>query len=247
MSDALGGAGVGLLAGGPVGAAVGGIIGSFFGNNDPTSYYNSKSKAAGYQPGDIAYEGISPKQNSLTQFLRSTEAQNVKQGIQDQQIGQQVFGASLPGQFSAGDAATQVLNYYQALLSGDQAKLGAALQPQIDPISHQFDQIRQMFAENSQRGGGQASSQAAAPYQELQTIAGLKNNAISGAAQGETGAAKTKADIYANIGQQGLSEQQLGQQQSEFGTNTGLQVRAQDFGQQAATQGLAASLVSSLI
>ena len=132
---------------------------------DLTSYWTGSGTAP---TGQIATQGITSGQDSLTQFIRSvgnlegtTGQYNLAQGAQTTQGG-------------ADTLRSLISSYYQPLLSGDQSQIDAALGPQIDDITKQYDKIRSMLTSSGQRGGGQASANQKAPFDLISELSKLK-------------------------------------------------------------------------
>jgi hypothetical protein len=173
--------------------------------------------------------------NSLTSFIRSIE------GLTGQQ-GQGILGAGLTGaqagqqQTQSGvNAAAPALQLLTQLTKGDQGDVTQAAQPQIDQITQQFDQIRNMISMQP-RGGGKSTALAEAPFQKAGDIQRTEGTMRTSAA-GQLGGLAT------NLAGIGLSESGLGLQEAGLGTglestsaNIALQKQGLDYAQPSALQ-----------
>lgn len=133
--------------------------------------------------------------DSLTRFVRSL------QNLTGQQ-GQEILGAG-QGQFQQGiEATAPVLQFLTQLVKGDQGDVTQAAQPEIDQITQQFDQIRNMIS-MAPRGGGKATALAEAPFQKAGAIQRTEGELRKGAAAELSGLGTTLAGL-------GLEESGLG-------------------------------------
>jgi hypothetical protein len=133
------------------------------------------------------------------------------------------LGAGL-GQVQSGvNAAAPALNFLTALTQGDQGALTQAAQPEIDQITQQFDQIRNMISMQP-RGGGKTSALAEAPFQQAGSIARTE-----GAMR--TGAAGQLGNLASNLAGIGLGEAGLGQSLEQQASNIALTKEGQNYGQ----------------
>jgi hypothetical protein len=113
--------------------------------------------------------------NAMTNFVQSAEDTQATQG------------QSLAGQGAAGLAP--VMSYLQKLVGGNAAAVSEATQPETDQITQSFDQIRKMIS-SMPRGGGKASAEVTAPYQEAKQISTEKAAARTSAV-GQLGSLST--------------------------------------------------------
>lgn len=151
--------------------------------------------------------------NSLTSFIRSIE------GLTGQQ-GQTTFQSGL-------QTASPAIDYLTKLVKGDQGDVTQAAQPEIDQITQQFDQIRNMISLQP-RGGGKTSALAEAPFQKSAAI-----QRTEGAMRG--GAASELAGL-------GLQEAGLGTSLESLSSNVALTKEQQDYQQQEAVNQMLGSL-----
>ena len=79
------------------------------------------------------------------------------------------------------NTAAPGLQLLTQLAKGDQGDVSEAAQPQIDSITQQFDQIRNMISQQP-RGGGKTTALAEAPFQKSGAIARTEGDMRSGAA-----------------------------------------------------------------
>lgn len=163
-----------------------------------------------YKPGDIAYEGLSNNQDSLTQFFRSFENAQAKSGQEKNVLGQEGYRVGTEGLDQSQRDLQPTIDYFTRLLGGDRNEIESAAGPQIDQIGQQFDQIRQMSSETTARGGGKASTQVNNRQQQIAQITQLINQLRAQAAGGLSQAAGTRAGIAGTRGQLALGESQLG-------------------------------------
>lgn len=205
----------------------------------------------GYQVGDIAYEGLSNNQDSITQFFRSFENAQAQSGQQTTNTGQQGYATGMAGLAKSQTDLQPAIDYFTSLLSGNRASVTAAAQPQVDQIGQQFDQVRKMTSETSPRGGGKASAQAQTPYTQIQQITSLLNTLRGGAATGLTTATGQESSTANAQSQAGLAESQLGFQDLQSAIQStesrkGYNIQESDADKSMATS-LGASTLSALV
>jgi hypothetical protein len=148
-------------------------------------------------------------------------------------------GASGASTFGAGIQAMQpALSYYTKLLGGG-AEEQSTLQPEFDQISQQFDQIRNSISATQPRGGGTASTFAAAPQKEAAAKAEIASKARSDAASQLQTAGAQEAGL--GEGEQSVGLQALGEALQGALGNKGINTST-DFANQFVkiSQGLAA-------
>lgn len=230
MSDAGLGASIGLI-GGPVGAGIGALIGSQFGNPDPTSFTQT-NKGASTAPGQIAYQGISPSQDSATQFFRSLTNKDALDGSVSQTKG-------IGGVDDSSHHLQKVLDYYTSLLGGNRDEVSSAIGPEADQIGTQFDNIRKMVSQGGSRGGGSASTLSTLNQQQTAQITDLINKSRRGAASGLQSAAGQEANT-------GFNQQTLGQAQQDRALQAELAKLGINLGERGQNMKLAGELGSSL-
>lgn len=177
--------------------------------------------------------GLTPEPsggNSITQFIRSIE------GLTGQQ-GQGILGAG-QGQVQQGldttgkgvNALGPALSYLTNLVQGNQADLTQAAQPEIDQISQQFDQIRNLISLQP-RGGGKTTALAEAPFQKAGDIQRTEG-AMRTDAAGKLGSLGTSlAGIGLGEAGVGINEAGLGENLEQLSSNTALTKEGQDYGQ----------------
>ena len=95
--------------------------------------------------------------------------------------GEQAFNTGQNLLTSGVNASAPALSLLTALTKGDQGDVSQAAQPQIDSITQQFDQIRNMISQQP-RGGGKTTALAEAPFQKSAAIARTEGAARQGAA-----------------------------------------------------------------
>ena len=164
-------------------------------------------------------------------FLNSLNNSNATTGTTTQQTGNAETGAGV-------QAMQPAISFFQKLLGGNE-DLNEALAPQFDQISQQFDQIRNSISATQPRGGGTASTFAAAPFQEAATKGDIASKARTDAASQLQKAGNEEAMI--GEGEQGIGLQALGEALQGTLANKGIDVST-DFANQFNTisQGLAA-------
>ena len=104
---------------------------------------------------------------NLDQFIASLANLTGGQGLNAFQQGQ---NTAAPG-----------LQLLTQLAKGDQGDLTQAAQPEIDSITQQFDQIRNMISQQP-RGGGKTTALAEAPFQKSAAITRTEGAARQGSA-----------------------------------------------------------------
>lgn len=185
----------------------------------------------------LAGQPLAPQANSLDNYIRGI------QNLTGQQ-GQGILGAG-QGQVQAGQATTNqgitalgpALSLLTNLVQGNQADITQAAQPEIDQISQQFDQIRNLVSLQP-RGGGKTSALAEAPFQQAgqiqRTEGQLRSNAV--------GQLSSLGTNLANIGLGqsgvGLQESNLGLNLEQSSANDALQKQGLNYGQQSTLQQL---------
>jgi len=183
----------------------------------------------------LALEPIGGGSTSLDQFIRSIEGLTATQG-------QGILGGGLNqvqaglGQTQSGvNAAAPVLDFLTKLVKGDQGDVTQAAQPEIDQISQQFDQIRNLISLQP-RGGGKTTALAEAPFQKSAAIQRTEGDLRKGAA-GQLGALSTS---LANIGLGesgiGLNLAGLGAGLENESAQIALQKQGLDYGQSTPIQ-----------
>ena len=154
--------------------------------------------------------------NSLTEFIRSIEGLTGKQG-------QQILGSGLAQEQSGVNSVAPVLSLLTKLVSGDQADITQATQPEIDQITQQFDQVRNLVSMQP-RGGGKTTALAEAPFQKAGQIQRMQGDMRTKAA-GELGTLGT------NLAGLGLNEAGLGANLESESANIALTKEGQDYSQ----------------
>lgn len=215
---------------------------------DSTSATNNGTfGASGYQPGTIAYEGLDPSQDSITQYFRSFENTQAKSGQEKSATGQQILGGGMQGLDQSNHDLQPVVDYFTKLLGGNRDEVSSAISPEIDQISNQYDQIRKMTSETAARGGGKASAAVTNPYQQIQLISQLMNRARSGAAAGLTNATAQEQQGAGIRGQLGLGESNLGFQDLQSAIQSTEARKGFNIQESGANKQLASNLLSALI
>ena len=121
--------------------------------------------------------------------LFGTTKLNQLQGA-TQQEGSSAFTGGA-NEFQSGlTAAAPALSLLTSLTKGDQGDVTQAAQPQIDQITQQFDQIRNMISMQP-RGGGKTTALAEAPFQKAGDIQRTEGAMRTGAA-GQLGSLSTQ-------------------------------------------------------
>jgi len=143
----------------------------------------------------LALQPVSVGDNDLTKFIRSIEGLSAAQG-------QGILGAGANQTQQGVGAAAPALQFLTKLVNGDQGEVTQAAQPEIDNITQQFDQIRNMISLQP-RGGGKTSALAEAPFQKSGAIQRTEGQMRSNAAGALGGLATTLAGL-------GISEAGLG-------------------------------------
>lgn len=132
---------------------------------------------AGTVANPLPLQGINSKgiaQDNST-FIKSLEGLTGAQGSN-------FLGSGASQAKSGTDAIAPVLSFLTSLVKGDQGDVTQAAQPEIDQITQQFDQIRNLVSLQP-RGGGKTSALAEAPFQKSaqiqRTEGGLRANAAN--------------------------------------------------------------------
>lgn len=175
----------------------------------------------------LELQSIDKGDNDLTKFIRSIE------GLSGQQGQKTVESGSAKVQQGVG-AAAPALDFLTKLVKGDQADITQAAQPEIDQITQQFDQIRNLISLQP-RGGGKTSAMAEAPFQK------------AGAIQRTEGEMRTKAtgqlgDLSTKLAGIGLSEEGLGLNLESLASNIALGKSGQNVQENAATMQMIGAL-----
>ena len=134
-------------------------------------------------------------------FLNTLSNFQTQTGQTSQGAGASTFGAGI-------QAMQPALSYFTKLLGGG-AEEQSALQPEFDQISQQFDQIRNSISATQPRGGGTASTFAAAPFKEAAAKGEIASKARTDAASQLQSAATQEAAL--GQGEQGIGLQALGE------------------------------------
>ena len=118
--------------------------------------------------------------------------------------GEAAFSAGNQNLLSGTNTMAPALQLLTQLTKGDQGDVSQAAQPQIDSITQQFDQIRNMISQQP-RGGGKTTALAEAPFQKSAAITRTEGDMRSGAA-GQLGSLGLGVSNL-GLGQQGLGAQ----------------------------------------
>lgn len=153
---------------------------------------------------------------NLDQFIASLGNLTGGQGQQTLQQGNQQAQSGL-------NAAGPALQLLTSLTKGDQGDVTQAAQPEIDQISQQFDQIRNMISQQP-RGGGKTTALAEAPFQK------------SAAIQRTEGDMRTKAtgqlgQLSTNLAGLGLEQEGIGAGLEGEAASIGLGKQGLNYGQ----------------
>jgi uncharacterized phage infection (PIP) family protein YhgE len=160
-------------------------------------------------------------QNSLDQFIRSIEGLT---GTQGQGILQQGQATTNQGVNSLAPS----LDLLTKLTKGDQGDVTQAAQPEIDQITQQFDQIRNMISLQP-RGGGKTTALAEAPFKKAGDIQRTEGDM-------RTSAAAKLADVGSNLAGIGLAESGQGIGLEQEAANVALTKQGLDYGQPTSMQ-----------
>ncbi len=115
--------------------------------------------------------------------------------------GTSAFGAGQQNILSGTNTIAPALSFLTQLTKGDQGDVSEAAQPQIDSITQQFDQIRNMISQQP-RGGGKTTALAEAPFQKSAAITRTEGDMRSGAASSLANTGLGVANL--GLGQEGL-------------------------------------------
>jgi len=159
--------------------------------------------------------------DSLTQFVNSIQGLTAQQGQTAFNTGQQQTQEGV-------NATAPALDYLTKLTKGDQGDVTQAAQPEIDQITQQFDQIRNMISMQP-RGGGKTTALAEAPFQKAGQI-----QRTEGAMR--TGAAGQLGSLGAQLAGLGLGESGLGANLESMAQNAALTRRGQNMSDTFASQ-----------
>lgn len=166
-------------------------------------------------------------QNSLDQFIRSIEGLTGTQG-------QKLLSTGASTTAAGTTAMAPALDFLTKLTKGDQADITQATQPEIDQITQQFDQIRNMISMQP-RGGGKTSALAEAPFKKAGEIQRIQRAMRTGAA-GELGGLAT------DIAGIGLSQAGLGTSLEDRAAQIALQKQGLDYSQPSALEQIIAGV-----
>ena len=194
-------------------------ITNFFASPGDPSSYTSTHGGQAPAPGQLAYEGINPKQDSLTQYLRSLSNFTGS-------AGQTAFGAG-------GQGVGQAMDFWGNILSGNRGAMAQALSPEIQSATSGFEQQRRAMDQFAPMGGGRAAQGAALPYREAGQISNLIATLRPQAAQQQ--------------GQLGLNEQQIGLGALQQALQALLARRGQNFQVDTANRQMLTSGLESLM
>ena len=167
--------------------------------------------------------------DSLTQFVRSLQNLTGAQGQGIVGAGMQQTGAGLQQTQSGVTAAAPALDFLTKLVRGDQADVTQAAQPQIDEITQQFDQIRNLISQQP-RGGGKASVLAETPFRKTEAVERTKGAMRTGAAGELGGLATSMANIGLGEAGVGLGAAGVGTHLEQIAEQMAMERRAQNMG-----------------
>jgi hypothetical protein len=146
---------------------------------------------------------------------------------------------NLPAATNALTAKGGPLNFFQALLSGDRNAILAALNPEVDSLTSQYDTGRKTAEEFAPRGGGRGAALEELPFRK----AGDINKLVSGARLTGASGVESIASLLGNIGTSELSGG-IGASNAAF---SNIQTAKENQQQQAASAGAAVGGLIALL
>jgi len=167
---------------------------------------------------------------SLDNFIQSLQTLTSGQGQSALTSGQGLLqggGAALTSGVNAADPA---LSFLSQLTAGDQGDVSQAAQPQIDSITQQFDQIRNMISQQP-RGGGKTTALAEAPFQKSAAITRTEGDMRTSAASSLGSLGTTLAGLGLGQEQVGLGQEGIGAGLEGQASNIALTKQGLDYGQ----------------
>ena len=129
------------------------------------------------------------------------------------------------------------LEYWDSIMSGDKSKMESAIAPEKSDILSQYRAKRKQLAATGSRSGGTNEAVAQSEFSQAGDVASLLQKL-------RPQAAKESSDIAGKIGQLGLQQEQLGNDQMFAALNAIMQGRGQDM---QFAGGLINTAVSALI
>ncbi len=133
--------------------------------------------------------------------------------------GQNVANRGMATLGQARNAYAGPQNYFQSLLSGNQAQTTSALAPDINRIEGQTQNALQSTSNLAARGGGRSGTLFNLPFQAQSNISGLYNQVRPMAAQGMMGVGAGLGNVGQAQGNLGLGMGQLGVGAGNLGAN----------------------------
>lgn len=180
------------------------------------------------QSGGFAPEPISG--DSLTQYIRALNNYLQQQGQDTFNAGQGTVGAGTNALAGASDTLKPSIDYWTALLSGDPAKMAAAVAPTAGAIGKQYDAAARSAQTFNPRGGFAGAAAAELPFRKAADVGNLYNQLQPAAAQALPGIAGTQAGIGQGIANIGLGQSGLGFNMFNLANNSQLTRRGQNVG-----------------
>lgn len=163
---------------------------------------------------------------------------SISQGNKAIQSGQQALGTGMNFLHQFSNTLGAPTNYFQNILSGNNANTTSALAPEISKIGGNLNQTMQSTAQLAPRGGGRSSMLFNLPYQAASQTAGVYNQARPQAANALTGIAGQLGSV--GLGQEGVGTSLYGTGGSLFNSGANFMQAgnqaAGTFGNQAAQQ-----------
>jgi len=169
----------------------------------------------------------------MTNFLQSLTGVLSKGGQATFGLGQDAYQQGIQDYGPA-------LSYWNDILSGNKSQMESAIAPEKSDILSQYRARRRSMAASSPRSGGTNEAVANSEFAEAGDVASLLQKL-------RPQAAKESAGIAGQIGQLGLSESQLGNDQLFQSFAGALQQRGQNIQQQQMEYQLTDTLISALI
>lgn len=128
-----------------------------------------------------------------------------------------------------------VLNYYSTLLGGDRGAISSLLAPEIESIGDQYQGVLRSGRQLAPRGGGSSAMFTELPFERARDVGSLISGARPQAAAGLASAAGEAGRIGVGAGQVASNLLSGAGAGGSSILRSGLESRAQGFGQGAAT------------
>jgi hypothetical protein len=199
--------------------------------------------------GATPIQGVSPSEpvsgDSLTQYIRALVNQLTGAGGTLVNQGQGLVQGAAGGVNTAAQTMQPSVDYWTALLSGDPAKMSAAVAPTANAMSAQYTGAAKSAGANLPRGGYASVTQANLPFKQAQDIGQLFQTLQPTAATQLQSLGQTQGGLASILGNLGLGQEGVGTNLFNLAGNMQLQRRGQNVSESGQNKSMTTQLAST--